>query len=230
MKSSSELNSLRQDFYTQFSTTLAEMMYSAAYPEKIKDRVTYEGFEEMNMLMRAGNNILLCGGHFYNWEWVGMNLANAFEFPIYGIYKPLSNKYFDDYFVKARSKLGVHMTSMRITKKTLADQTEKKSAGVYALASDQSPTYLKKAIWENFFGLRTPFYPGLEYFHQTYNLPVFFVSVQHPKKGFYHVKAKRIHPVEQSIMRPYAQLLEQEIRENPVSWLWSHNRWKHVKD
>ena len=28
------------------------------------------------------------------------------------------------------------------------------------------------------------------------------------------------------LMRKYYDLLEQEIRETPYNWLWSHNRWK----
>ena len=30
----------------------------------------------------------------------------------------------------------------------------------------------------------------------------------------------------EDIMRKYYDLLEEEIRETPHNWLWSHNRWK----
>jgi KDO2-lipid IV(A) lauroyltransferase len=30
----------------------------------------------------------------------------------------------------------------------------------------------------------------------------------------------------EDIMRKYYDLLEEEIRETPGNWLWSHNRWK----
>lgn len=29
-----------------------------------------------------------------------------------------------------------------------------------------------------------------------------------------------------AILRKYFDLLEEEIKANPVNWLWSHNRWK----
>jgi KDO2-lipid IV(A) lauroyltransferase len=28
----------------------------------------------------------------------------------------------------------------------------------------------------------------------------------------------------------YAQLLEEQIREEPELWLWTHNRWKRTKE
>ena len=229
-KSIAEINILRNKFYKQLSITFAEMMYAYAYPQKIFDRVVYKNFDEISFYLKEGKCVILAGGHFYNWEWIGMCLSKACSFPIYGIYKPLSNKYFDEYLKKTRSILGVQLISMRQAKKTIIDNIDKKEAGVYALASDQSPTYIKKSIWVKFFGVKTPFYPGAEFFSSEFDLPVFHLSVSCPKKGHYVAQARRIKSNGRSITESYATALEEDILSDPICWLWSHNRWKYIED
>lgn len=229
-KKPNEIVELRNKFYIQLSRIFAEMMYAYTYPDEISKRVSYENFEEINSILQEGRSVLLCGGHFYNWEWLGMNLAKASPYPIYGIYKPLSNKYFDKYLKEARSILGVNLISMRETKRLLEFKIKNKEAGMYALASDQSPSYIKKSVWVDFFGINTPFYPGLEYFSSTYDLPAFMMSVSCPSKGIYVARARRIIVNNNSITQAYAKALEIDILADPVSWLWSHNRWKHIKE
>jgi KDO2-lipid IV(A) lauroyltransferase len=60
---------------------------------------------------------------------------------------------------------------------------------------------------------------------------VLFLKMKHLERGKYEwefipicADASQHDPDE--IMKDYYRLLEDEIRENPYNWLWSHNRWK----
>jgi KDO2-lipid IV(A) lauroyltransferase len=60
---------------------------------------------------------------------------------------------------------------------------------------------------------------------------VVYLKMKHLERGKYEWEfipicedASKLKPEE--IMRQYYTLLEQEIRETPHNWLWTHNRWK----
>ena len=60
---------------------------------------------------------------------------------------------------------------------------------------------------------------------------VLYLKMKQIKRGRYEMTfipicedASRMSP--EDIMRRYYDLLEEEIRETPHNWLWSHNRWK----
>ena len=60
---------------------------------------------------------------------------------------------------------------------------------------------------------------------------VVYAKMKHVERGRYEMTfipicldASTMSP--EDIMRKYYDLLEEEIRETPHNWLWSHNRWK----
>ena len=55
------------------------------------------------------------------------------------------------------------------------------------------------------------------------------------KRGHYHIVLETIAeaPYEKGDMRvidQYARMVEEQMREQPAYWLWSHRRWKHARD
>ncbi len=225
--SKSEIKLLRNKFYKQLSRTFAEVLYTYSHPAKIPERVSYSGFEEINKELKKGNSVILSGGHFYNWEWNGICLTKATDFPVYGIYKPLSNPYFEKHFFNARSFHGVRLVTMRSTKQIIEAAETNEEASIYVLAADQSPSHVKKAIWINFFNKKTAFFPGIENFAKRYDLPVFYLQVENPKKGYYHCRAIQLFAPDQQWTKVYARQVESSVYAQPHAWLWSHNRWKH---
>jgi KDO2-lipid IV(A) lauroyltransferase len=65
-----------------------------------------------------------------------------------------------------------------------------------------------------------------------FNCSVVFADIKHSKRGYYNVNievlvkdSKTLHY--QELTRMHVQKLEQQIKDNPTRWLWSHKRWKH---
>ena len=105
---------------------------------------------------------------------------------------------------------------------------------IFIMASDQSPSNIKKAIWVKFLGRDTAFLQGPEVYAKKHDLPVVFVDIQRVKRGYYELEMKLIteNPLELpegEITQRYASMLEEAIRNKPENWLWSHRRWKHVR-
>ncbi len=229
-KNNQEIKLLQNKFYTQFATTLVEVLYSYSHPKKILERIEFLNFELINSDIKSGQQIIICGGHFYNWEWIGSSLYHPCPFPVFGIYKPLSNPYFDRHLLKTRAELGVYLIPMRETTKIISEQYEKGQNSIFLLASDQSPTHTQKSIWVDFFGTELPFFPGIQKFAQQFDMSVYYVNFECPKRGHYTVRLEPLNVEDGEYTAAYAREIEKSILKHPESWLWSHNRWKHSKE
>ena len=80
----------------------------------------------------------------------------------------------------------------------------------------------------------TPVLIGTEKIARKFGLPVISLRMRKVKRGFYEVdfvdicaEPEKLPPGELTIR--HTRLLEQYIREVPELWLWSHRRWKHVR-
>lgn len=228
-KSASEIAQLRSQFYAQLSTTFCESMYLYAHPSGVADRMKYFGIEEIEKDLAHGKNVIIAGGHLYNWEWTGAALGQAISYPVVGIYKPLSNPYFEKHLTQARTQLNVELIPMRLTAKHIASRVNNGHTSVYAFGADQSPTHLPKSIWLDFFGVQTPFFPGIDKFASKYDMAVYYLDVTCPRRGHYVGSVKKLSMKDGSYVASFAEELKRSITANPVAWLWSHKRWKHSK-
>ena len=62
-------------------------------------------------------------------------------------------------------------------------------------------------------------------------MSVLYLKMKHVSRGHYEMtfipicnNASEMTP--EQISAKYFELLEEEIRETPYNWLWSHKRWK----
>ena len=99
---------------------------------------------------------------------------------------------------------------------------------------DQSPSNPHKSYWTTFLGRETAFLYGAEYFARKYNYPVVYYRVDKVRRGRYEVTFSLFsgEPQEEpqyAIVERYVRTPEEQIRERPEYWLWSHRRWKHNK-
>jgi KDO2-lipid IV(A) lauroyltransferase len=150
------------------------------------------------------------------------------------IYKPLKNKYFDQFIFKLRSKYGLVVTPMH---QIIRDLVKCRSENVRTLSGfvgDQTPPPNENAYWTTFLNQETGFYRGAEKVALKYDMAVIFMNIVKVKRGYYNIECKLMteQPREEapdSIISRYAEMLEEVIREKPEYWLWSHRRWKHKK-
>ncbi|RLD37247.1 MAG: hypothetical protein DRI89_15360 [Bacteroidetes bacterium] len=185
--------------------------------------------EMLDQFSEAGRGVILLPNHYCNWEWGAMSPSLQFKHQIVALYKPLSNKYIDRFVRKNRSRTGAFLGSIYKTAEIF--EARKNEITGYVMASDQSPSNVKKSIWVDFLGRDTAFLHGPEMYARKYNTPVVFVDIQRVKRGFYTMdltvisdQSKETKPGE--ITTTYAKLLEAVIQKKPENWLWSHKRWK----
>lgn len=233
-KSESELKKIQKEFYHYFCDLFLETFKTLTISKKTMlkhcslDSAALQLFEE---LAAQKSNLIIVMGHKGNWEWAGNTFSLCCKHQLYVIYHPLSNRYFNSFLYKMRSVFGTKLIAMKDTFRDMVKNRNELNAT--AFIADQAPQP-ETAYWMNFMNQDTPVFTGTEKIAQKMQYPVVYVSVKRIKRGYYTVGADLLtHPPyaksEGVITAAHTARLEQDIREQPATWLWTHRRWKHKR-
>ena len=231
-KSKQELKKIMSDFYRHLCDIIMESVKGFTISEKqLRKRLIIKNPEFSNYFADRGQSIIFVGGHYNNWEICAQAFAMYSNHKCIGIYKPLSNAFINDKIYTSRSKYGMHLISMKQTKKSFEDGDEPKAI---VFGSDQNPANPKRAHWVQFLNQDTGVLFGVERYAKEYDWPVVFVSIRKAKRGYYEVEYSLVtdNPNEEphgKITEDFTKRLEQDIINQPQYWLWSHKRWKHKR-
>ena len=225
---------IAKDFNRFFSDFIVESIkcfsMSAKEAEK-RCRIVNPG--ALDHLYEKKKSIVLAFGHYSNWEMVATGLAGSLKHKTSAIYKPLSNTFFDKKFRETRSKSGLLLVPKRATKEFLEQKKDK--GYLVGFGCDQSPNRKKKNLfWTKFLNQDTAVMFGTEKYAVDYDYAVVFLYITRTKRGHYDVELKIIEENPRdaeygSITKQHTKLLEEQIRNKPEDWLWSHKRWKLKK-
>ena len=235
-KSDSERQQIARDFYRQFCYTIVESIYGYRIDEEeMRQRVVFEGMEEVNRLVAAAGGGIFMLAHIGNWEW----MASFQQWLSPGVtemnvYRRLKNRAIDRLMLAIRAKRGgVCVEKQRILREMVRYRAEKKPVAV-GLLCDQKPRPEVTRTWTMFLNQETGFLDGGEVLGRKFGYPVFYVYIIREQRGIYRTQMKLLaarpeETQEGEITTAYARLLEKNIREQPALWLWTHNRWKWGK-
>ena len=152
----------------------------------------------------------------------------------YGIYKPISNPYFDNLIKKIRSRHDAYMISQRKAAEEIKRMEDNDERGVFGFASDQSPRPKPLTYWRSFMGIQVPVYTGAERMAREFDIPVVYGKMNRIKRGYYEVEFKLLTATPNelppnAITDTYTEWLEAQIKEDPSQYFWTHKRFKHAK-
>lgn len=198
-----------------------EKRFVITNPELIKD---YEA---------KGKSIMLLASHYASWEWL-LTLNTKIAFQGIGVYKKISNKYFDKLVKDIRSKYNTQLVVTRETIPLIANNQRNGILCMYGLASDQSPKMTRITHWDTFMGIEVPVHTGAEVLAKKYDLPVIFAKVEKVKRGYYKATLIPICDDPKSttnfeITHQFLKQVEKQIHEAPEYYFWTHKRWKHKR-
>lgn len=227
-----EQSHIARQYYQHLSDILVETTKAFHLPkETLQRRFQYQNIDVLRSSLEQGQSIILMGSHYGNWEMGCLSFPLQVDFPVYTVFKPLSNLYVDRYLKKLRGKWGMRMVAMNKLGRVLIEN--KNTPAVYIFVADQSPASTKQAIWKPFLQQDTPFIPGVEKVVQRTNYPVFYFAIQKLQRGRYTVRFSKLN-IDNSmevnqLTDLYITHLTQQIEQAPEQWLWSHNRWKRSR-
>jgi KDO2-lipid IV(A) lauroyltransferase len=234
-KSKKEIKLLEKKFYRHLSDLFIETFkLTHMSPAQIKKRFTVENPELLEKLLSGKRDIIAVLGHYNNWEWLAA-LPFYTNYKFVCIYKPLKNKYFDNFINDLRTKFGTVITPMSDIIKEIINDRAQNINTISAFISDQTPTKNEIRYWTRFLNQDTPVYLGAEKVASKYGMAVVFFNLKKIKRGYYRLFIELLfdHTAglpEHAITEAHVRRLEEIITENPEYWIWSHRRWKHIRN
>lgn len=232
--SEKEILQLRRKFYRYFCDLTLETFKTLSIPKSTMlehCKMDEQSIQLFKNLSDEKKSCILVLGHLGNWEWAGNTFSLTCKQPLYVIYHPLTNNYFNQLIIGMRTRFGTRLIEMKNTFRDMI--TMKNEVNATAFIADQTPPP-ENAYWTNFLNQDTPVFSGTEKIARKLNLPVIYVNVNKIGRGKYVVHAEMLceDPATASdgeISELHTKKLEKEILKNPEIWLWSHRRWKHKR-
>ena len=232
-KNKHEIKDLELKTYRNLSDVLLEgIKFTTMTEEEVKKRFQFKNVEVLKELEKTKQDLVLMCGHYASWEWVFI-LDRFVSYDIYGIYKKLSNPYFDKIIKKSRSKFNGILISTKEAIYTIGKNAKaNKNMSLYGFASDQTPKLKRAFHWGEFMGVTVPIHTGAEMLAKKHNLAIAFLSVEKIKRGYYMTTFEKITTTPKKykdfeISDIFIKKVEKQIKKAPENYTWTHKRWKH---
>ncbi|MFC1730681.1 lysophospholipid acyltransferase family protein [candidate division KSB1 bacterium] len=232
-KSDEDLKQIQRKFYRYFFDLIVETIKSLSISSRtLRKRFLFSDLSLLEKYYEQNQSIVVVIGHLGNWELGGARFAIEPLHKLNVIYHPLHNKYFDRLLYKMRTRLGNGLYAMNNTLRGMLE--DKNTVTATAFIADQTPSP-HGAYWMDFLNQDTPFFSGTGKIANKFNYPVVYVSVKRIKRGYYKIYLEVLvsdsgSTEPEEIVSRFTKKLEQDIREIPEIWLWTHRRWKHMRD
>ena len=225
-----ERERIRRDFYRGYGDVMMELVKSATMPgAELDRRMRFANLEAMREAIAAGTPVVLLAAHQCNWEWILLGLSRQLGFPVDAAYKPLKNTWADREMLALRSRFGARMIpAERVMRELMA---RRRVPRLLALVADQEPVASERRHWTRFLNRETAFFMGADVIATSMHYPVFFVAIERTGRGQYLASFECLatagEPLESGeLTERYARRVEQQIRQSPADWPWSHKRWR----
>lgn len=240
-----EIKKIADDFYRHLGEVFAEAVwFGASDYKRLNDSgiVTVTNPELINDYFDNSPNTTVLYSHCGNWELLGgfLGYRTAGNVPvsikeknIKVVYKELHSRFSDEFFrlnrVAALEEVGTscEIESSNILRYAIRNRDDK---SVYIYIADQYP-YKGAHPIGGFLNQPTNVMLGSAGVAHKLGHSVVYLKMKRVERGRYEMTfcpicrdASTMTPEE--IMRRYCDLLEEEIKETPANWLWSHKRWK----
>jgi len=231
-KTEYELIKIRKKFYHHLCDMIVEAIKSLTISEKeMKKRFTFSNVNVLRDIEKQNKNIALMCAHYGSWEWIFI-LQTYMDSKGYAIYKRLENKYFDRLVKRIRAKYDSHLITTKESIQVLSKFKTSNEKVICGFVSDQTPKPHKAFHWKEFMGIKVPVHTGAEMLAKKIDMAVVFFGVKRLKRGHYETTFKilALNPTEfpdYEITNNFLKLVEEQIKDAPEYYLWTHKRWKH---
>lgn len=226
---------IRRKFYRHLGDMFAEGVKGYTISKKnVLKRFSFVNPEIIEGYYKQGRSVLLVGAHYNNWEFLVLSLNLHFSLQGAGVGQKITSKSFGAMMEKTRSRFGMEVWNNENVRQKIEEYQANKQPFICLLLADQSPKDPEKAYWMRFLHQDTPVIFGPEYLAKKYNLPVVYYTVTKLKRGQYRATLLPVSDQPQAeepgeITYRHVKFLEEQIKETPEFWLWSHKRWKHAQ-
>lgn len=233
-KSAQEQHTIINAFYHHFASMLVEVIYGyRVSDEEMRQRVVFNNIQLIERLAYEHKGVFLMLGHMGNWEWIADVAKRYSDKSIreYNVFRRQKNASADRAISLLRAKRGGGEIEKSQLLRQMVRFARETTPVTISLLADQKPSPNNAHFWTTFLSQDTAFLNGGEVLARKFDYGLIYAYITSPRRGYYNVD---VQPISENavdsqpneITAKYAQLLEQNIRQQPELWLWTHNRWK----
>ncbi len=245
-KKCDEIKAIMKRFYLHFGKLFAEAIWFGGVGTSDKLRksgiVTVKNPELIGKYYDSGMSVVVMSSHAGNWELYGGIRSYAdpeiFKFSeenVCVLYRKMSSPTWDRFMktnrcahVMDKENFDGIVESFEIFRYAITNRHKQK---LYIFNSDQYPYTANSYIPIKFMGQDTWSMDGGPILAHKFGMAIVFLSYKENEDGSYIMEFKPLSEdasKEESteILKRYYRMLEEELREQPWNYLWTHNRWK----
>ncbi|MBO4467616.1 MAG: lysophospholipid acyltransferase family protein [Bacteroidales bacterium] len=248
-KSYGEIREIRDLFYQHFANIFREMLwFGKCKGDRGRKRlhkshiVEITNPEELNELFAGATQMMVMQTHAGNWELISGFREYTYTAPLDILpehiavsYVPLANKFWDRFIAKNRvapvkdQGFDGYVDFNHILRYVLSNRSKKMA---YVFITDQFP------YWHNvsdmklqFMNQETVTMTAAANLAVKMDMSVVYMRYRTRPEGGYTMTFVPISKhaggeKAEDIMKEYYRLLEEDLREQPWNYLWTHKRWK----
>ena len=234
-KSEKEIREIEKRFYRHFCDYVLEtvkLMHIS--DEEMRRRMRFTNPEYIEQLRSDGRPIFLYLGHQGNWEYIiSITMWIHPDLTAGQIYHPLSNKVMDKLIYRLRSRFHSLGIPQKQALRTIITMARDGKQSLWGFIADQRPPRRPEPEWMTFLNQDTAIITGGEAMGRKLNAHFVYGSMKCVRRGYYELTFQPIIPVEgeeYGYSKQYMRMLEQDIKEQPHLYLWTHKRWKWKRE
>lgn len=227
-----ELQRLTNAYYRHVSDLCIEPVLFYIAPGSLRKRLaTYSCHEILDNLYNANRNIVMLASHYGNWEYL-INLPTITRYLVFSAYSPVKNRMIDRFLFQLRSRFGVILIpKSRFFQQAINFLKRADKPRMAVVIADQRPGPGSRKYYLPFLNLKTAVQIGGERIATHTNADVVLVEARKTarfqyKYTFRLLEKGALQRTPLAITKYYFHRLEKTLRDSPVCWLWSHDRWK----
>lgn len=218
--------------FTGLGMNLTELLWVAARPARLEERVVYDGLEHLRAARGMGKGVLVITGHLGSWEMLAAAMVHA-GLPLTTIAREAADGGVNAFLLGLRSRLGVRTSlrgsggAARSILRTLRD------GDLLGALIDQD--IRAEGTFVEFFG-RPAFTPtGPVALALRAGAPVVLCCTWRRPDGRHQARFEPAVILEpgpdraetiRSYTARFTRWIEERIREHPEQWVWIHRRWR----
>lgn len=244
-KSPEERLQIRHEFYRHFARIFLEAMWFGTCHDGRKLRragiVTALNPEDLVRLYESAPSVMILSAHTGNWELIGgMNSYSPKSEEMFDedtwvvVYRKLNNKIFDSIMLENRTA-PLHnrnfegaLESKKVLRYMLQHRNDKR---VYDFIADQRPYFSQYDTPKiEFMNRRCSVMSASSEIACKFGMAVVYLRMKELHEGKYTMEfvticedASKMDYMD--IIKQYYKLLEDDLRDQPYNYLWTHNRW-----
>jgi len=233
-----QLKLVEMRFYLYFVDLIAESVkFFSISKTELKYRMQFKGLDRLHESLAKGRSCACFLGHNGNWEyvsslplWVDPKLGKCLQ-----LYHPLENPIMDRLVGYERERMGSTNIPMAQSIRHIMKYHKEGTPVVVGFIGDQVPVWESLNYWLPFFNHDTPVMTGGERIARKMDMDCYYIHMRRKRRGRYEATFQLMTETpkqvpEHWITEEYFRRLEENIKEQPSYWLWTHKRWKRNRE